>query len=515
MTESMPTESPALSADLLYDVAAIRAAEQAALAVLPGGTLMQRAGAATAELSMSLLAQTEGPVLIVAGPGNNGGDALDAAARLRGHGRQVCVALLADPARLPADASAALQRARDSQVSFIAPADIHSAGRCDSWALAIDGLFGIGLTRAPQDEYRLTIEQLNALSCPVLAVDVPSGLDADTGALVGGGPAVRADHTITFIGNKPGLHTAHGRDCAGVVHVDTLGIDATLMAPARATLNTPARFGQVFAPRRHASHKGSFGDLTVIGGSSGMGGAVLLAARMGAQAGAGRVFAAFASAVPPFDPLHPELMCRDAQTIALDQGAVVAGPGLGMSRDAAGLLARVLGCALPLVLDADALNLVAAEPALQRKLAEPHAPVLLTPHPLEAARLLNIDVAAVQANRLDAAARLASSFNAYVILKGSGSVIASPSGELMINVSGNPALATAGSGDVLAGLCGALLAQHIPARETALAATWLHGYAADCLVADGIGPVGVTASELPVRIRAALNTLIARSERRS
>lgn len=505
----MRTEPIASPASLLYDVAAIRATEQAALATLPAGTLMQRAGTATAALAWSLLGPKDGPVLVVAGPGNNGGDALDAAARLCARGTQVVVALLADPSRLPADASAALRRAQASQVSFISAADLGARPR-ESWALAIDGLFGIGLTRAAEGVYRAAIDYLNALDCPVLAIDVPSGLDADSGGLVGDGPAVQADHTITFIGNKPGLHTAHGRDCAGTVHIDTLGIDMALMPPPRATLCTPAVFTSVFAPRLHASHKGSYGDLTVIGGAPGMAGALLLAARTGALAGAGRVFAAFLSPVPPFDPLHPELMCRDAHAITLERGAVVIGPGLGMSGDAATLLSQVLDCALPLVLDADALNLLAAEPALQRKLAEHRACVLLTPHPLEAGRLLGIDVSAVQAHRLDTATRLAKRFNAHVILKGSGSVIASPDGALFINVSGNPALATAGSGDVLAGLCGALLAQRLPVRETAMAACWLHGHAADMLVADAIGPIGVTASELPVRIRDALNALVSR-----
>ncbi len=502
----MPNEPTELSGSLLYDVAGIRTTEQAALAALPGGTLMQRAGAATATAALSVLSQRAGPVLVVAGPGNNGGDALDAAARLRARGHAVSVVLLADAARLPPDAAAALQRARDSQVSFVALPD-----RGSRWALAIDGVFGIGLTRAPDGEFRTAIERLNQLDCPVLAVDVPSGLDADRGTLAGNGIAVLADQTITFIGNKPGLHTAHGRDCAGTVLVDTLGIAAALYGNARARLSTPEVFRHAFVARPHASHKGSFGDLIVIGGSAGMGGAVLLAARMGALAGAGRVFAAFAATPPPFDPAHPELMCRDARSVSLISGAAVIGPGLGMSRDAADLLASALACALPLVLDADALNLLAAEPGLQRRLRQRHAPAMMTPHPLEAARLLGIDAAAVQASRLEAAADLAARFNAQVILKGSGSVIASPGGELLINSTGNPALATAGSGDVLAGLCGALLAQHVPLREAALAATWLHGHAADRMVADGIGPVGIVASELPVRIRAALNALNAPS----
>ncbi len=501
----MPNEYVEADDTLLYDVASLRAIEQAAVATLPAGTLMQRAGTATAALARSLLNERSAPVLIVAGPGNNGGDALDAAARLQTHGCDVSVILLADAARLPPDAAAALQRARDCDVSFITLAETDAR-----WALAIDGLFGIGQTREADGELRRAIERLNALACPVIAIDVPSGLHADTGALIGNGIAVRADHTLTFIGDKPGLHTAHGRDFAGTVHVDKLEIAPSIYAKALqgktlACLTTPAAFRSWVAPRVHASHKGSFGDLTVIGGARGMGGAVVLAARTGAMAGAGRVFAAFADAPPPFDPLHPELMCRDAHLVDLDGGAVVIGPGLGTSTSSADLLIRALDSSLPLVLDADALNLLAADPALCQRLAQRRAPALMTPHPLEAARLLGSDVAAVQADRLNAAATLAARFHAHVILKGSGSVVASPDGDLAINPTGNPALATAGSGDVLAGLCGALLAQRMPVQIAALAATWLHGQAADQLVAAGIGPIGLTASDLPPAIRSALN----------
>ena len=223
------------------------------------------------------------------------------------------------------------------------------------------------------------------------------------------------------------------------------------------------------------------------------------------MAGAGRVYAGFAREAAAFDPVHPELMCRDAHALELKKGAVVVGPGLGLSRDASDLVARALASALPLVIDADALNLIAAEAGLQQRLSRRRAPALLTPHPLEAARLMGTDAAHVQANRLSVAAELAARFDACVILKGSGSVVAAPDGRLAINTTGNPALATAGSGDVLSGLCGALLAQGLSAWETALATVWLHGAAADQMVAEGTGPVGVTAGELLPYIRRCLN----------
>lgn len=489
----------------LYSVAQIRAIEAAAISLAGPGTLMRRAGAAVARHSLTLLPEitTKSHVLVAAGPGNNGGDALEAAALLVQHGIKVTIVHLAEENVLTAEARMALKRARQSGAVFV------DSIPAMSWSLAIDGLFGIGLTRPLEGRYREFATQLNQLSCPVLAIDVPSGLDADTGGIIGpDGLAVCADETVTFIANKPGLHTLHGRDNAGHVVTDDLGIDPSLFPEPIARLNTPLTFAEAIQPRLHASHKGSYGDVEVIGGAEGMSGAVILAARMTLMAGAGRVFAGFAGPVPAYDSLHPELMCRHADDLRADHGAVVIGPGLGMSRHAHDLLGRALSFAPALVIDADGLNLIAAEPALQSRLAQRTAPALLTPHPLEAARLLGTDVHAVQSDRLSAANTLAQRYHATVILKGSGSIIAHPGDIPVINTTGNPALATAGSGDVLAGLCGALLAQGWSVRACALAAAWLHGSAADQMVANGTGPTGATASELMPWIRNALNKLV-------
>ena len=489
----------------LYSVAQVRAIEASALSSVGPGVLMQRAGAAVARHALTLLPGITKHlhVLVAAGPGNNGGDALEAAAILAQQGVAVTIIHLADETMLPADARMALTRARQSGAVFVASLP----GK--SWSLAIDGLFGIGLTRPLEGRYRELATQLNQLSCPVLAIDVPSGLDADTGGIVGSdGLAVLADATLTFIANKPGLHTLHGRDSAGHVIVDDLGIKPNLFPKPIARLNTPLAFADEVRPRLHASHKGSYGDLQVIGGAEGMSGAVILAARMALMAGAGRVFVGFAGPAPAYDSLHPELMCRHADDLRVDHGAVVIGPGLGMSRHAHDLLGRALSFAPNLVIDADGLNLIAAELPLQSRLAQRRAHTLLTPHPLEAARLLGTDVHAVQSDRLSSANALAQRYHATVILKGSGSIIAHPDNIPFINTTGNPALATAGSGDVLAGLCGALLAQGWSVRGCALAATWLHGSAADQMVADGIGPTGATASELLPWIRRALNKLV-------
>jgi hydroxyethylthiazole kinase-like uncharacterized protein yjeF len=489
----------------LYSVAQVRAIEAAALSAVGPGILMQRAGAAVARRALALLPEINAnlPVLFAAGPGNNGGDALEAAALLAENGVNVTIIHLANENTLTADARMALTRARQSRAVFV------DSLPALSWSLAVDGLFGIGLTRPLEGRYRDLATQLNQLSCPVLAIDVPSGLDADTGGIVGQhGMAVRADETLTFIANKPGLHTLHGRDSSGHVVTDDLGIDKNLFPEPVARLNTPLAFADEIHPRLHASHKGSYGDLQIIGGAEGMSGAVVLAARMALMAGAGRVFAGFAGPVPAYDTLHPELMCRHAGDLRADDGAVVIGPGLGMSRHAHDLLGRALSFAPAVVIDADGLNLIAAEPPLQHRLAQRRAPTLLTPHPLEAARLLATDVHAVQSNRLGSANELARRFHATVILKGSGSIIAQPGDIPTINTTGNPALATAGSGDVLAGLCGALLAQGWSAWACALAATWSHGSAADQMVADGTGPTGATASELMPWIRSALNRLV-------
>lgn len=489
----------------LYSVGQLRAIESAALTSIPHGSLMQRAGNAVASAAIDRLPKiSDDPqVLIAAGPGNNGGDALVAASTLAQQGVKVTVMLVADENALPDDARNALLHAKQSGAVFV-----NTTGN-DRWSLVIDGLFGIGLTRPLEGRYREVVEQLNRLHCPVLAIDVPSGLNADTGAVVGpDGIAIRADETLTFIANKPGLHTCHGKDYAGHVIVDDLGIECMLFPEPIAHLNSPQFFSQVMRVRLHASHKGSNGDLHVIGGCDGMSGAVILAARMALMAGAGRVFAEFAGRVPAFDSQHPELMCHQADQQMTHQGVIVIGPGLGKSKNAYDLLGRALSSKLPLVIDADGLNLIADEAPLQARLAQRTAPTLLTPHPLEAARLLSRDVHAVQSDRLSTAHALAHRYRATVILKGSGSIISQPNGLAFINSTGNPALATAGTGDVLSGLCGALLAQGWPVWECALAATWLHGRAADEMVKAGTGPIGATASELLPWIRRSMNDLV-------
>jgi hydroxyethylthiazole kinase-like uncharacterized protein yjeF len=498
-----------MTTSALYSAAQIRAIEQAAMGRLPPGTLMRRAGKAAADAALALLpsSRDNARVLILAGPGNNGGDALEAAFHLAADGVAISVALFADPDRQSPDAQQALARARSGNADFLDLSRL-SGLTPGGWSLIVDGLFGIGLTRPISGMQRAVVEAIGKLDCPVLALDIPSGLDADSGAVVGkDGMAIRATHTITFIGNKPGLYTAHGRDHAGRVQVADLELEPEYFPEPLAQLNRPALFSELPVPRRHNSHKGSYGDVAVIGGAHGMAGAAILAARTAARCGAGRVYAGFLDQPPAYDPGQPELMCRVAGDLDVSAATVVIGPGIGMSRTAHDVLAQALAAAPSLVIDADALNLIAVEPGLQRRLTERRNPALLTPHPLEAARLLGCSSAEVQQDRIAAARELSGRFHAVAVLKGSGTVLAHPDGDIAVNPTGNPALATAGTGDVLAGLCGALLAQHWPAWQAALGGTWLHGAAADALTEQGVGPVGLTAGELIPCIRTILNRL--------
>lgn len=446
----------------LHGVAAIRRLEQRAAAALPAHALMQRAGLAVARLALAVAPHAR-TVWVACGPGNNGGDGFEAALHLKQWGKEPVVTWLGNEAKAPADARASLQRARAAGVPFAADAPAQ-------WDLAIDALLGIGSKRAPEGALLAQVRALRG--GPVLAVDLPSGLDADTGHATA---AVQATHTLSLLALKPGLFTAQGRDAAGAVWFDDLQVPARDESPIALLSPPPAA-----SVRAHASHKGSYGDVAVIGGAPGMAGAVLLAARAALHHGAGRVFAGFLDpAAPAMDPLQPDLMVRAWDSLDLKGMAVACGCGGGAAvREA---LPRAMN-ARALVLDADALNAVAADAQLQALLAargRRGAPTVLTPHPLEAARLLGTDTAQIQADRLAAARELAQRFGSTVVLKGSGSVIAAAEGSVRINPTGNARLAIAGTGDVLAGMVAARLASGEDASTAASGAAYLHGLAAD------------------------------------
>jgi hydroxyethylthiazole kinase-like uncharacterized protein yjeF len=487
--------APALSLPL-HGVASTRLLEQQAAAHLAPHTLMQRAGLATARLALALAPHAQ-RLWIACGPGNNGGDGLEAAMHLHQWGKTVVVTWLGaqNEARVPADALASLARARAAGVPF---ASMPPAG----FDFAIDALLGIGAAPRPPaatdptDLLGQWLALLRSTPQPVLAIDIPSGLDADTGASIAPESIATcafpsragARFTLSLLTLKPGLFTAAGRDLAGQVWWDDLGVTpASALAPDAWLLGRDRAASHQRTQAAHASHKGSFGDVAILGGQSSpkaathMSGAALLAGRAALHAGAGRVFVALlGGAGLTMDPQQPELMFRSPEALDLKAQVLVCGCGGGDA--VADVLPRVLSGARAAVLDADALNAIAADTQLQTLLKARQGRAyrtVLTPHPLEAARLLGSSAAAVQADRLQAARQLAEQFGCVVVLKGSGTVIAAPDQVSAINPTGNARLATAGTGDVLAGMVGARLAGGQTAFDAACSAVFQHGQLAD------------------------------------
>lgn len=444
--------------------AALQALERQAASMLPAHTLMQHAGLALARLTLAYAPHARS-FWVASGRGNNGGDGLEAALHLQQWGKTVHVSLPDATTPLPPDAAAALQRA---QAAGVAIANTPPA----TWDACVDALVGIGLRAPPTGAVHAALHAMQTGQGPVIAADLPSGLEADTGNTPGA--CVRARATLSFLALKPGLLTGHGRDLCGDVWLNTLGV-ATATAPD-AWLNTKS----AVSARLHASHKGSFGDVAVVGGSSGMMGAALLAGTAALHGGAGRVYLALLESANP-DAVFaacPTLMHSRIDQLALDRMAVVAGCGGGQA--VAQHLPTLMARARQLVLDADALNALAQQPAWRSALTtRPPCSTVLTPHPLEAARLLGCSTAEVQTDRLACAETLAQRFQCTVVLKGSGTIIASPGEVTHINPTGNARVATAGTGDVLAGLLGSLMAQGLDGFAAAHQACYRHGQVAD------------------------------------
>lgn len=507
-----------LSSHPLYDVAATRLIEQHMASELAPHALMQRAGLAVARLALALAPHAR-CIWIACGPGNNGGDGFEAARHLHHWGKSVVVTWTGLPSgktELPPDAQASRQQALAAGVPM--------AGEPPpGFDLCIDALLGIGAVLDPARPGGALMQQwLQAMhGSPALrlSVDVPTGLNADTGAS-SFEPATKdiasSAHTacakrlftLNLLTLKPGVFTASGRDCAGEVWFDDLGIKPPCGGPAWpaqpcAWLLGADRSGlSQRAQAAHASHKGSFGDVAVVGGestaSTHMTGAALLAASAALHAGAGRVFVALLGHAQRLsvDTEHPEFMFRSPEALDLAHQVVVCGCGAGHS--VAAVLAKFLSAARRLVLDADALNAIATDPQLQTQLKARHArgySTALTPHPLEAARLTGSSAAAVQSDRLGAARQLVERFSCVVVLKGSGTVIAAPGEPAWVNATGNALLATAGTGDVLAGLIGAFLARGQSSQDAAKNAVFEHGRRADTWAASRPG-MALTASRL-------------------
>ena len=468
-------------------------------------SLMERAGRAIAEAARTMAADTGARIRVIAGPGNNGGDAWVAARRLQESFHKVAV-LEASGAEPKAP------EAREARRAFLAGGGEALA----EWptgpapALIVDGLLGIGLARDVDARLAAIIATANAASAPVLAIDVPSGLDAMTGRVRGS--AIVATRTLTFISHKAGLHTLAGLDHCGEVILDELGTGDAVREVARGELVSPGDIGGWLPRRRRNVHKGDFGTLGIVGGNRGMVGAALLAGRSALLAGAGRVrLGLLATDAPTVDMEYPELMLRSVDDV-FESDVLVMGPGAGRSPSATSvsmfertLLPNAIASAKPLVLDADALNTLAYNDSLRAEVARRKAPTIATPHPAEAARLLQRKTEEVQAERLFTALTLARELRAQVVLKGAGSICASPDGAFAINTTGNAGLASGGTGDVLAGILGALLCQGLDASRALRYGVCLHGAAADSLVARGRGPAGLTASEIALESRRLLN----------
>ena len=482
---------------LLYSAATLRQWEKQAAA--QGLQLMAEAGSCIAKWIQQHYPQPS-KILALVGPGKNGGDALIAAAELRQYGYQV-TAWMPQPPKSQ-EAKQALMSAQ------LAGVVLHQTWQSPSHdhELILDGLFGIGLQHAPSEAWAQLIQWANQQISPKIAIDVPSGLDAWRG--IANTPTLRVQHTLTFLAAKPGLWTGEGRDYCGKIDVFVLSVDKN-PALAEGEINRPALSSLQQLVRVHASHKGRHGTTAIIGGSHGMTGAAILAGRAALLTGSGKVQLYCVAPTLTYDAEYPELMIQEAegnQPVSAD--CYVVGPGLGQSQQATTLLSQALASDVPLVLDADALNLLAQNPEATRQIAQRPAETLLTPHPGEAARLLRWSIAEVQQDRIAACHALRQRYHCHVLLKGAGSLIMQQSGYYYLNPNGNPGMASAGQGDVLSGVIGGLVAQGLPLFTAATLAAHAHATAGDQLAVQAEGYLGLTASRTAQHIPVVLNRWI-------
>lgn len=494
----------------LVTAAEMRAIDAAAIAGgVPGPVLMERAGAAVAQAARALLGPG-GRVLALCGGGNNGGDGYVAARLLHGGGVAACAVAIVSPDALRGDARTAFEAARAAGVPLLDAGALPrlQAGEGD---VLLDALLGTGLTRAPEGVHAAAIARLAELrtgGARVVAVDVPSGLSADTGRPLG--PCVAADRTVTFAFLKRGLVLHPGPAFAGEVELADIGLPGAAASAVAATceLLVEGEARALVPPRPPDAHKGDAGRVLVVAGSPGKCGAAHLALSGALRGGAGLVTLlarsevlplalsgrpeAMSLALPGAGPLGPGDV--DA-LVAAAQGvdAIVIGPGLPRGPETGPALRSLLERAgRPVVLDADALNALAEHPG---SVAGLPVPAVLTPHPGEMARLVGCTVAAVQADRIELAARQARAWGCVIVLKGARTVVASPDATPAVVGAGNAGMATGGTGDVLAGLTGALLAGGLPAFDAARAAAFAHALAGD-LAAARLGERGLLAGDV-------------------
>jgi NAD(P)H-hydrate epimerase len=485
----------------IYACAQVRELDRLAIEVhgIPSYTLMRRAGAAALEQLRAHWPDAR-TVTIVCGAGNNAGDGYVLGRLAMEAGLGVDLVSLVAGEDLGGDARVAYD-------DFVAAGGV-AHDTLDAGALRgdviVDAVLGTGLTRAVEGRFATAVAAINTNAKPVLALDIPSGLDADAGQPLG--MAVTAEVTITFVGLKVGLFVGVGPEHCGTVEFAGLGVPANVYEALDAPLHrlSAATVARVLPPRRRTAHKGDHGRVLLIGGAPGMSGAIRLAAEAALRAGAGLVrVATHAASVAVVSAGRPEVMSHVVDGPAAlsrlieESDVLVLGPGLGRSDWAVGLWRAALDAGLPLVLDADGLNLLAAAP-------ERRDHWILTPHPGEAARLLGRDAADVQRDRVGAVRQIAARYGGVAVLKGAGTLIAgSADGALGLCDRGNPGMATAGMGDVLAGVLGAIAAQGADLRSAAEAGVFVHAAAGDAAAAAG--ERGLVAGDLMAYIRERVN----------
>lgn len=476
---------------------------------LSAAILMETAGRAVADAALRMLGAERGHVAVVCGPGNNGGDGFVAARVLRDRGIDAVVYLAAERAAVRGDARLHLdvfERSGGIVRMLATPAQLTTLdARIIDAALVIDALFGVGLAR-PIEGHLAEVVTMMLMAERVLAVDIPSGIDADTGRTLG--VAVIAARTVTMAALKVALVSAPGFARCGEVEVAEIGIPDALIAVSsiRAGLVEAGDVARWLPSPQLVEHKGRRGHVVVVGGAPGMRGAGRLAAVAALRAGAGLcTLAGEGEPSAPDSIMTRSLDGAELGALLAGKAAVVIGPGLGDAPASAARVRAVLAAGVPAVLDADALNLLAGDPAA---IAAARGPVVITPHPGEASRLLGISTTDVEADRLAAARSLAATTRAVVVLKGARTIVCDGASDdqCSINPTGGPSLATGGSGDVLAGAIGALLAQGLSAVNAARAGVYVHGAAGDAL-AQVHGDRGVVSSDLPDGIAGAIRAL--------
>lgn len=484
----------------LYQGAQVRELDRIAIEEcgIDGKTLMERAGTAAFNVIRGLWPDVKN-IIVLAGGGNNGGDGYVIARLLKEAGYSVTVSYLVSPENLKGDA----RLAADKFINTGASPNKYTAKTLQEVDLIVDAMLGTGLDRGVAGEMQSAIEEINKMNVPVFSVDIPSGLHADTGQILG--ISVRADATITFIGLKQGLFTGQGPACTGKIYFNDLQVPARVyenIIPTAQRMDIDDQ-KKLLKKRSRSAHKGDFGHVLVIGGDKGFIGAVRMAAEAAGRVGAGLVSVATRSQhAANISISRPEIMAHgidnEAQlSVLLEKANVIAiGPGLGQSEWSQMLLSRTLENKLPLVVDADALNLLAADPVKKRHW-------ILTPHPGEAARLLGCKSSDVQNERFTAISKLQKKYDGVIVLKGSGTLVIDPEQNISICSAGNPGMASGGMGDVLTGVIAGLLAQGYSLPDAARLGVTIHATAADLAAKEG--ERGMLAMDLMPYLRQLVN----------